>query len=94
MRRHLAFTLVLAITLAGTLMLWVPFVIGDCFGTDAELAICEEAKQRGFIIYLASMIVLFVAAVIVHARGGRHTLVALAALAIVPFTVTLTIASL
>ena len=76
------------------MMLWVPFVIGDCFGTDAELVICAEVKQREFFLYLASMIVLLIAAMIAHARGGRLTLVALAALAIVPFTLTLAFANL
>ena len=94
MRRHLAFALILSITLAGALMLWVPFVIGDCFGTDAELAACMEAKRRESALYLASMIVMLVAAILVHARGGRHILGALAALALVPFTLTLLYANL
>ena len=97
MKRHLAFAVALAISLFIALLLSLPIVMGDCGASTTSnpaLRGCLDGQRIEFLIYLLSMMAIFVWAIVEHSRQGRYVFLSLVALMLAPFALTIAYAHL
>jgi hypothetical protein len=78
--RHVAFAFALGICLLVSATLWLPFLIAECFEPG-----CAQGRQTLNIIYLALILTMLVASILLHARQSRYEFIALLSLALAPF---------